>query len=272
MGGILPRLGHGGLQLLLHLGQALVQLAVVLRRRPRPAPQGGAGKAVLLQYLLTGLFLALMAQKRKIAQLRIPARPQNLGQVPGGGQSPLQRPRVHPGGHRPELHRHLMGGGRLQGNVQLQPGGQGELLGAQLVLLGVEGPDGPLQAVEGSRAVQGGGVSSVVKEPGLGHRRPGLNHGQRGAFFLGRVFGQGSQRRLGAGFGLPGPGQRGRVRPGERSPFRVLLPVLRLADLHAAHVLKQPQQLLPLVAHPDQPQPLHLDDGHQLFTTLLTML
>ena len=53
---------------------------------------------------------------------------------------------------------------------------------------------------------------------------------------------------------------------------RVVGPISRFVDLDAAQVLKLPQHGLALILHADQPQPLHLHNGHQFFTTLLTML
>src|SRR5699024_2152328 len=62
------------------------------------------------------------------------------------------------------------------------------------------------------------------------------------------------------------------VRPRQRRPVRVPRSVPGLVDLHAAQMLKPPQHVATLVLHADEPQPLHFHNGHQLFTTLLTML
>ena len=77
---------------------------------------------------------------------------------------------------------------------------------------------------------------------------------------------------------LPGLGEGLPVRAGEGPSAQLReqsLPSLGvlvgLVNLHTAHPLQQLQQRLPVAAHGQQPQPLHFDDCHQLFTTFSTM-
>lgn len=184
-GGEAGHRGNGLLQCTGGLRLPGLQPFVVLGRRSGPAPQGRPGEAVLLEHLLAGLLRAAVAEEHQVLQLRVCPGPEHLGQLTFLRQLPLQRVQVGGGGHGAEGHRHLRGGGRLQRDVQRQPGRQSQPLGAQLVLLGIEGGDPPLQLPQPPGVRQAGLISRVVKELPLCDHRPGL---EQPALLLGAVF------------------------------------------------------------------------------------
>ena len=208
-----------------------------------------------------------MAQHQYVLELPVLTGPVQLGQLGGGRQGGLHGVAVGAAVDGAVGHRHLPGGGDVQGGVQLQPGGQGRLLGGELALLVVDGRDAGLPVGEPLGGLGGLLPDRLVKELFLRDHGPGLKQPALGRGVVVEQVQRGAQA-VGPGLGV---GQRRVVHPGEGGPVRIGTLLVGLPDLHAAQVLELPQQLLPVRVHGEEPQVFHFDYGHESPTTLLIM-
>ena len=224
---------------------------------------GGEG----LQRLDRLLLLLLVAHQQEVQQLLVSSRLKQLRHrsrllqrlTQGGG---IRRGRE---GEISELCR--PGLRLLQGEVQGGPGDQRRPAGGEPVFLGVGLRDLLRALVDLGCGLQGLRPRLFAEElrlrdaAALDEQPPLI-----GGVLLQRIQRGGDGVCLGLHIPQAGgfPLQKGR-------PLRVSQLVVRLGDLHTAQMEQPAQQIALLRAQCDKAQPLHFDDGHQTFTTLLTM-
>ena len=80
-----------------------------------------------------------MTHQQTVAHIPVHAGLGELGQLAGPFHRPLHLLQFHTRGDGAKLHHHLLGGGRVQRDIQLQPRGQSGSLGQQLAVLGLQG-------------------------------------------------------------------------------------------------------------------------------------
>lgn len=255
--------GPDGVQLRLSLGPDRLQLALqppdVLPGGARRVLELGKAEAVGPQDLQRRALLGAVDHHLQALLLLVGGQQRHLGRLRRLRHGASHGIEVHGAGHRAQKDRRVPGPRLAQGQLAGFPGPQAQDLGVQPGL-----PGGALA----------GGLGVVVHRPGLLQRRghgppvqqvslPDLRPRRQKALLLGGVLAQGGQgllqlRQLALGLRHPG------LVPDEQG---VGLVRRRLADLHAARVEQAGEQSVPIPGQGDEPQPFHLDNGHQLSTT-----
>ena len=198
-----------------------------------------------------------MDQNLQVFQLPVLAQHPRLG-VGGLVQCAGQGVHAHGGGNGTQQDLHILRPLVLQGEVAGSPRLEGQLVGADPGLAGVELADSPCMAVDLGGFVQHGVPGVSVQQVCGGH----LRSGRKQAPLLGSVLLHHVDSVLQLGQAAPGLGHCGGFAVEQGGVVLVVQVLRRFAHLHAARVLEAVQQGVPVFRQGNEPEPFHLHNGH----------